>query len=204
MASGLTVAPHPFRLGAVAGATPGKWIDVWRERMPRTPIELVPLSVADSHAAIISGDVDAALVRLPLEDPELHLIPLYDEVAVVVASRDSHLMAAEELEAGDLAGETMIVPSDDVLGGPLDGTLAPRFEAPETTADAIAVAASGTGFVVVPMSLARLHHRKDADYRVLREGPVSGVGLAWLRDRTTPEVETFIGIVRGRTANSSR
>jgi hypothetical protein len=30
------------------------------------------------------------------------------------------------------------------------------------------------------------------------------VALAWLRDRTTPDVEAFVGVVRGRTARSSR
>jgi hypothetical protein len=54
------------------------------------------------------------------------------------------------------------------------------------------------------MSLARLHHRKDADYRPLRDAPASSVALAWLAGRTTPEVEAFVGIVRGRTPNSSR
>jgi DNA-binding transcriptional LysR family regulator len=71
-------------------------------------------------------------------------------------------------------------------------------------ADAIATAATGTGIVIVPMSLARLHHRKDADHRPLVDGPVSTVALAWRRENTTPDVETFIGIVRGRTSNSSR
>jgi hypothetical protein len=58
--------------------------------------------------------------------------------------------------------------------------------------------------VIVPMSLARLHHRKDADYRLLRDARVSTVALAWDADRTTPEVETFVGIVRGRTDNLRR
>ena len=35
-------------------------------------------------------------------------------------------------------------------------------------------------------------------------GPTSTVALAWRREHTTPDVETFVGIVRGRTANSSR
>jgi hypothetical protein len=54
------------------------------------------------------------------------------------------------------------------------------------------------------MSLARLHHRKDVEYRPLRGGAASTVALAWVAARTTPEVEAFVGIVRGRTANSSR
>ncbi|MFC8682821.1 LysR substrate-binding domain-containing protein [Microbacterium ureisolvens] len=196
--------PATFTLGAIPGATPGKWIDTWNERMPRTALELVAVSVADQRRALLGGEVDAALVRLPIENAGLHVIPLYEEVPVVVCARDSHLTAAEELDTADLAGEVLIVPDDDVLGIRVPGTQAPRFAPPADTADAIATVAAGVGIVVVPMSLARLHRRKDTEYRPLLDGPTSTVALAWVADRTTPAVDAFVGIVRGRTANSSR
>ncbi|KQZ06619.1 transcriptional regulator [Microbacterium sp. Root53] len=192
-------------MGAVAGATPGKWIDRWRERMPHVALELVPLAAEEQRTSILAGDVDAAIVRLPIDHEDLHVIALYDEEPVVVASVDSALTAADELDPEDLAGEVVITPRDDVLGTlELPGTEPPRFEAPETTADAIATVAAGVGVVIVPMSLARLHHRRDVTYRPLRGGPVSSVALAWHADRTTPDVDAFVGIVRGRTSNSSR
>lgn len=195
--------PRTFRLGVIPGATPGKWIDAWKQRMPHVEIEIVPLTVADQRDRV--AELDAAIVRLPIARPDdLHVIPLYEELPVVVASVDSHLMAADELASDDLAGEVLITPVDDVLGPLETPTVAPKFAQLATTEDAIATAATGTGIVVVPMSLARLHHRKDADYRVLADGPLSPVALAWLRDATTPDVEAFVGIVRGRTANSSR
>lgn len=194
--------PRAFRLGAVPGATPGKWIDVWKQRMPHVPLELVPIAVAEQRAAL--DEVDAALVRLPIDDDGLHVIALYDEVPVVVASTDSHLLAARELTIDDLAGEVVIVLADDALP-PLEipDAAAPRFAA-MPTADAIATAAAGTGVVIVPMSLSRLHHRKDVESRPLADGPSSTVALAWPRERTTRDIEDFVGIVRGRTANSSR
>lgn len=195
--------PRTFRLGAVPGATPGKWIDTWKMRMPHVALELVPVDAATQRAAI--DELDAVLVRLPLEDASLHVIPLYDEVSVVVASSESHLLAADELDEDDLAGEVLITPLDDVLGTPgIPGVTAPRFAPLATTKDAIATVATGVGIVVVPMSLARMHRRKDAGYRLLRGGPTSTVALAWPRGRTSADVETFVGIVRGRTANSSR
>jgi hypothetical protein len=60
------------------------------------------------------------------------------------------------------------------------------------------------GVAVLPMSLARLHRRKDVSYRPLVDGPTAPVGLVWPIDRTTELVEELIGIVRGRTVNSSR
>ncbi|WP_087129616.1 LysR family substrate-binding domain-containing protein [Microbacterium esteraromaticum] len=201
--------PRAFRLGVIPGTTPGKWVDTWKERMPRVAIELVPLSFADQRERLDeadpSGRLDAAIVRLPLQRTEdLHVIPLYEEVPVVVASADSHLMAVDELTADDLAGEVLITPADDVLGPLGLPTAEPRFPQLATTGEAVATAASGAGILVVPMSLARLHQRKDAGYRPLLAGPVSPVVLAWRRDATTPDVETFVGIVRGRSTNSSR
>jgi DNA-binding transcriptional LysR family regulator len=172
--------------------------------MPRTALELVPLATDDQRRALLDGDVDAALVRLPIDKDGLHVIPLYDEVPVVVCAADSHLTAADELDTADLVGEVLIVPGDDVLGIRIPGTLSPTFDPPAATADAIATVAAGVGIVVVPMSLARLHRRKDADYRPLIDGPSSTVALAWVAERSTAAVETFVGIVRGRTANSSR
>lgn len=178
--------------------------------MPHVPIELTPLTVTDQRTALVAGEVDAALVRLPIERDGLHVIGLYDEVPVVVASIDSHLTAAEELEFADLAGEVVIVPVDDVLAADelaaeaIPGAVTPGFAAPEDTASAIEIAATGVGIVLVPMSLARLHHRRDVTFRPLRDGPTSTVALAWVADRTTPDVDLFVGIVRGRTVRSSR
>lgn len=198
------VRPGPFRLGAVPGTTPGKWIDIWQERMPATPLALVSLTVSAQRTALDAGEVDAALVRLPIEREGLHAIALYDEVPVVVCAADSHLTATEELTLADLAGEVVIVPQDDVLGVSVPDAVAPRFAAPATTEEAIATVAAGVGIVIVPMSLARLHHRKDADYRPLRDGPASTVALAWPTGDPSGLVDVFVGIVRGRTANSSR
>lgn len=64
--------------------------------------------------------------------------------------------------------------------------------------------AANIGVLLVPQSLARLHHRRDLTYRPIVEAPQSSVALAWPQDRTTELVEEFIGIVRGRTVNSSR
>lgn len=195
--------PRDFVLGAVPGATPGKWIGLWRERMPHVTLVLREIAVADQRT--VFDDVDAALVRLPIDAPDdLHLIPLYDEQPVVVMSADADLTAGDEIELADLAGEVVIVPTDDVLGIHVPDAVPPAFAAPADTAEAIATVAAGVGVVIVPMSLARANRRRDVEYRVLRDGPESRVALAWLRDRTTPDVEAFVGIVRGRTARSSR
>ncbi|WP_412929049.1 LysR substrate-binding domain-containing protein [Microbacterium sp. 1P10UB] len=186
------------------GATPGKWIALWRERVPHVPLELVPLTVDAQLDALRGDEVDAAIVRLPLAADDVHRIALYEEIPVVVVPVDSALTAADDLGVDDLVGEVRHVPVDDVLAVDIPGTLPAAAGPPLDTEAAVATVAAGVGILVVPMSIARLHARKDVAHRPLRDGPVSSVALAWPAERTTSEVETFIGIVRGRTANSSR
>ncbi|WP_280682728.1 LysR family substrate-binding domain-containing protein [Kitasatospora sp. MAA19] len=193
-----------FRLAYVPGVTPGKWVRVWAERLPDVPLDLRALSAEDGEAALREGTADAGLVRLPVDRDVLSAIPLYTETTVVVFPKDHFLAAAEEAELGDLAEEVVFHPLDDTLGWPAGLPGRPAIDRPATTADAIELVAANVGVLLVPQSLARLHHRRDLTYRPVAEAPQSQVALAWPQERTTDLVEEFIGIVRGRTVNSSR
>ena len=70
--------------------------------------------------------------------------------------------------------------------------------------DAIETVAAGTGIVIVPMSVARLHQRKDIVQRPVTDLDPTQIGLAWLLDRDGEDTQAFVGVVRGRSANSSR
>lgn len=196
-------ASRSFRLAYVPGVVPAKWVRIWGERVTDTPLELVAVDAADAPASLRDDRADAALLRLPIDRDGLSVIPLYEEVPVVVVPKDHVFTAADEVALADLADELVLDPLDTPLvWDALPGR--PAQDRPATTGDAIELVAAGVGVVVVPMSLARLHHRKDLTYRPVAEAPESRVALSWVEDRTTDLVEEFIGIVRGRTANSSR
>ena len=192
-----------FRLAYVPGVTPAKWVRTWGERLPGVPLELVAVTAAQAPAALIAGEADAGLVRLPVDRALLSAIPLYAETTVVVVPKDHELTAVEEVAVEDLDGYVVQHPMDDCLEWEkLPGESA--ISRPETTADAIELVAAGVGVLLVPQSLARLHHRKDLTYRPVADVPQSQVVLSWLEGQTTDLVEEFIGIVRGRTVNSTR
>lgn len=175
----------PFRVAFVAGVMPDKWARVWADRV-RRPLELIPIQPEDQERVLQDGSVHMCLARALEKRPGLHVIPLYREQPVVVASTEHPVAAYDEIDVADLAGEH-------------------RFELPEVSAkDAVEAVAAGTGVVILPRSVARLHHRKDVVAVPVTGVEESPVGLAWLADLDDPDVETFIGIVRGRTANSSR
>lgn len=198
-----THAAASFRLAYVPGVTPGKWARTWGERVPAVPLELIAASTADAVAALHEGAADAALLRLPIDRTGLSAIPLYTETSVVVVPKDHEVAAVDEVSVADLADYICLHPLDDSLGWEnLPGL--PANERPATTADAVELVAAGVGLLVVPQSLARLHHRKDLTYRPVTDAPQSRVALSWLEEHTTDLMEQFIGIVRGRTVNSSR
>ena len=190
-------------LGYVPGGTPAKWARTWAQRHPEVPLQLRAVAAADAAAAVRAGTVDVALLRLPAEAPGLAVIPGCGGPAVV-AGRPDHLLAAvDEITAADLDGEPTLLPLDDVLywtGAP--GALLDHR--PETTKDAIELAAAGIGVIIVPQSLARLYRRKDLTYRPIADAPTCPVVLAVPAGPQPALVEEFIGIVRGRKPSSSR
>jgi DNA-binding transcriptional LysR family regulator len=190
---------RPLRVGFVTGATPDKWAAAWRDRRPE-PLELVPVTEEDQEQMLRDGSLDMCLVRLPVDRDGLHLVPLFEEVAVVVVPRDHFVTAATEVDLEDLSEEQLVrphpsgwTPSAEQLAWP-----------PMSEREAIEVVGSGSGIALVPMSVARLFQRKDVASRPVTDLPPTSVGLAWLVDRDDDDTQAFVGVVRGRTARSSR
>jgi DNA-binding transcriptional LysR family regulator len=188
-----------FRLGFVTGATPDKWARAWRERS-RERLELVPLTEAEQEGALRSSAVDMAIVRLPVDREGLHLVRLYDEVPVAVLPRDHYLSLADDVSTDELTEEQLVLPHRSGWTPGVDQLDWP----PMTEADAVETVAAGTGVAILPMSVARLYHRKDVVHRPVRDLEPTTVGLAWAVDHDDERTQAFVGIVRGRTANSSR
>lgn len=170
-------------MGFVPGVTLRKWRTVWEERFPRVPLDVVEVTEADQRTALASGEVDLCLVRLPLDTAGLHLIRLYEEVRVAWSSKDHPIEAVADLTLDDLAGEVI-----------LDAA----------TPEAIQQAAFADAVLLVPMSIARTFSRRDMVYRPVTDAPTTTIGLAWRIDDDNPWIAEFIGVVRGRTAKSSR
>ncbi|WP_405607989.1 LysR family substrate-binding domain-containing protein [Streptomyces sp. NBC_01511] len=202
--SEVPLASPTFRLAYVPGVTPAKWVRIWRERLPGVPLTLTALSAADVADTLRSGGADAGFVRLPVDRTDLSAIPLYTETTVVLVPKDHLVAAVDEVSAADLADDIVLHPLDDTLDWEGRRPGRPANERPATTLDAVELVAAGVGLLVVPQSLARLYHRKDLTYRPVSDAPESRVALSWPEERTTDLVEEFIGIVRGRTVNSSR
>lgn len=175
--------PAGLRLGHVPGVTLTKWRTRWAERLPGVPLHSVEVAEADQRRVLDDGTVDMCLVRLPVDAAGLHVIRLYDEVTVAWASKDHPLRAFDEVSLADLAGEVVLDVVDEA---------------------ALEKVGFGDAVLVVPMSVARSHSLRELIYRPILDAPETTVALAWPADAEGPLLDEFVGIVRGRTANSSR
>jgi DNA-binding transcriptional LysR family regulator len=157
----------------------------WRERRPE-PLEPFLVDDAEQTAVLHDGRADMSLVRLPIERDGLHLVRLYAEQPVVVASREHVVSAFDTIDVAELADEHVWSLEQ----------VSPR--------NAVEAVAAGTGVVVLPLSLARLHHRRDVVAVPVEGVPEPEVGIAWLVERDDELTQDMVGIVRGRTSRSSR
>lgn len=181
---------RPLTLAYVPGVTPGKWIGRWNERQDRElqARQCPEGSILDELRA---GRAEVVLLRVPDEGyvrpADLSVVTLYDERPVVAAAKDSAVAAFDELDLADLAGENLLDLQD--MGGADVG---------------MEVVASGAGLLILPMSVAKLYARRDVVARPLSGVPGTRIAVAWLEDAEDAGIEELVGIVRGRTANSSR
>ncbi|MGZ4444443.1 MAG: LysR family substrate-binding domain-containing protein [Nocardioidaceae bacterium] len=198
----------PFGVAFVTGVTPDKWVRTWRRRFPEQPLEMVPVAEDAQLDGVRDGSLQMAFVRLPVERDGLHLIPLYDEVPVVVVGKEHPVAAFDEVDVADLADEHLLqdpaeVPAwRDLATEVRDGTRYPV--PPMSLRQAVESVAADAGILVLPMSVARVHQRKDVVAVPVTGVPTTTVGLAWPRDLEDPRTEQFVGVVRGRTERSSR
>lgn len=167
------------------------------------PLVLLAVDEHEQRRVLDDGSADLLLARLPINRTQptpLHCVVLYDERPVVVAAADHFVAAAQEVSTADLVDEHLILPERSGWRPAADQPTFPAMPA----GDAIELAATGTGIVVVPMAIARLHHRKDVVHRPVNDLPPTQVGLAWRVDDDSPFHQDFVGITRGRRASSGR
>jgi DNA-binding transcriptional LysR family regulator len=179
------VQAERFTIAFVTGVTLTRWTTAWEQRHPQLALAFIATTAEDQVSVLKAGSADVAFVRLPVTAEGLSVIPLYEETAVVVVPKDHAIAAVASVTVADLEAEDLV-----------DAALIP--------ADAVELVAAGAGVVMLPQSIARQAARKDVVARPVTDAPTTRIALAWRADATTPEIEQFVGIVRGRTANSSR
>ncbi|MFB7306661.1 LysR family transcriptional regulator [Streptomyces sp. NPDC056192] len=172
----------PLRLGhawSAFGPYTTPLLRGWQERYPETPLEL--LRIDDRTAGLTRGEVDAALLRGPVDAPGLVTEVLFSEDRVAAVTADGPLAAHITLRLADLADGTVVL---NTVSGTTTVDLWPPHARPAATLtvantdDWLTAIAAGRGSGVSVASTADMHPHTGVAYRPLVDAPTVPLLLA--------------------------
>ncbi|GAA0998644.1 LysR family substrate-binding domain-containing protein [Subtercola frigoramans] len=199
----------PFTIAFAVGVTVTKWTRIWQERHPDVPLVVFRSEPGEQTAVLVDGRADVSFVRMPIDSEAFSAIALYSEVQVVGVAKDHPVSAFDSVTVADLADEHLLQDPDtvpqwrDVALEIAEGSRRPLLGIRDLD-DAVGQVAAGVGIVIVPHAISRMHGRKEVVFRPVTDLAQTQVSLAWPQGSDSLLVEEFIGIVRGRSAASSR
>jgi LysR family hydrogen peroxide-inducible transcriptional activator len=83
-------------------------IERCRRELPNLQIDLVEDFRADLVRAVVEGDLDLAIVTLPVKDPRVSIEPLMTEPLLLVVGQHHRFSSLKEISIDDLADETFV------------------------------------------------------------------------------------------------
>ena len=164
----------PLKLGAIFTIGPyllPSLIPELRQLAPKMPLHIDEDYTHNLRTKLRNGDVDAIIVALPFEEPEVDVIPLYQEDFIALLPERHPWVKRDSLQLIDIADEVMIMLGaghcfrDQVLEACpqcRDNSLNPQKDwitgsSIETIRQMVA---SGLGISVIPKSAADFHNEK--------------------------------------------
>lgn len=192
----------PLRVGAIFTVGPYLFPHLIRHIKPIAPE--MPLILEENYTGVLrqklrSGELDAIIISLPFEEPDVELLDLYDEPFEVLIPAEHPLARQEKITRKQLEKENILLLGeghcfrDQVLNacpGILKGsdeTSLPQGTSLETLRHMVA---SGLGLTILPSSSSD-KHIYDTDTLVERpfagKTPYRRVSLAWRQRFSRPK-----------------
>lgn len=176
----------------------------WHRTHPDVPLEL--LRVDDASAGLASGQVDVAVVRSPVDLPDVHLELLFTEPRTAVLAADHPLADRASLGLSDLARYDVAV---NTVSGTTTLDLWPVGARPQRTIEVVntddwlAAIATGRAVGVSTTATAAMHPHPAVTYRPLTDVAPVEVHLAWRLPPTHRAVgelrDLVVAVVRAST-----
>lgn len=161
--------------------------------------------VPDQAAALRAGEIDVALLRPPIADLSLTVLPLRRDRLVVALPDDHPLAALRQVGVADLADTDLIVHSADrrsvmydvVLGLLRDAGVEPRIrhEVGETST-LVTLVAGGLGAAVVPEPVTVLALDGVTFRPLVRPAVDVELAIAHRTDRTEPHLARAVAVIQ--------
>ena len=191
----------PLKVGAIYTIGPYLFphlLPELRRAAPDMPLYIEENYTASLRQKLRHSELDAIIIALPFEEPEVVTLPLYDEPFVVLLPADHPLTEKEQVTAEEMAKEQLLLLGpghcfrDQVLEScpPLVDAITKRADngRPELVTEGSSLetirhmVASGLGITVLPLSAATaIKYQEDilAVRPFAAPGPFRPVVLAW-------------------------
>ncbi|WP_229995884.1 LysR substrate-binding domain-containing protein [Arthrobacter sp. Bi26] len=164
-------------------------VDTFRSRYPDLTIELESFNLNDPSCGLLSGESDAAFVRLPIDLPDLCTEHIFVESRAAGLPRGHSLAASESVRLKDLADQTISAPRTadaswrafwTLRDSGLEEELPPRIGPVNSSVEEeMETVSAGMALSVTMISMARLAPRASIVYRPIVDVPGSVLALAW-------------------------
>ena len=179
----------------------------FQSRNPNCLIETAELPLNDPFGALRRGDVDAAVVLMPVAEDDLVLGPVFSrQPQTLTVSKRHHLAGRASLDIEDLAGEVLIA-----FAGPAPaywrqaqapvqtpaGALIHRGPEVRTLQEGLSLIGTDRGAMLICRASAEHNRRADIVNIPLTGVPESALGLVWRRGEDTPALQAFAAYLKG-------
>lgn len=200
----------PLRLGAIATLGPyyvPSLIRAVRERFPRLELRLAEGLTHDLLRALRTGELDAALVALPVEAAGFTETPLFFEAFQLACPADHPLSATADLRLADVPHDQLLLMEEGhcLRNQTLSLCDVPRIERHTRYASSLEMLrhmiAAGEGYSLMPALASGDGHGGDGliAYREFERGEAGRtIALVWRATETrAAELQTFATFLRG-------
>jgi DNA-binding transcriptional LysR family regulator len=178
---------HRLVLGFRAGITVTAATRAFAQVRPDVTVDVIRMEWDDQEELLRSGRVDVGVVRPPIDERGLRLLPLFTEDQLAVLPAAHPLARRRSLKRADLAGERYLRYTD----------IAPGAETPlRSVEEKLEHVAAGHGIIVLPRSATAYYQRPDVKYVRVADAEPSAVLLAWEAGRRAKVLTDFIDVAR--------
>lgn len=206
-----------LRIGAIDSAAVGlmpQFLPVLRNAYPDAEVELTEQKTIRLLPRILSGRLDAAIVRPPeTKDPRLEFRHLLHETAVVAVPEEHRLAERSMLTVSDMADEPLIVPDRRSRPHSHDLTMKLFLETGHTARVAqiaeekqtiVSLVSTGVGLAIVPRWISRLGAGGVRFVSLTLPAGLArdklALSIVWLRDTRHPARDEFIKLLIAQSA----
>ncbi|XVQ09826.1 LysR family transcriptional regulator [Spirillospora sp. CA-255316] len=195
-------------VGSAAFAALPRLIRAFRGRHPRVDLTLREMTTAEQAARLLSGELDAGLLRPPLAGEaarELRLLTLGTEALVAALPAGHALAGRRRVAISELAAEPFVLfprPAGPGLHDQITALCRRGGFVPALGQEAVqmqtivGMVAAGLGVSLVPDSVARLRREDVAFVPVTPRTVTSALSLAWHPDAPSPALANLLATAR--------